>query len=75
MFWVAAGYSEVGLETNSGILSDGQYKRGQYLFANAFCNATPRLTFAVEYLYGARQNMNDAKNSANRVNIMAQYHF
>lgn len=74
-FWVAAGYSEVGLETNDGILSDGQYKRGQYLFVNAFCNATPRLTFAVEYLYGARKNMNDAKNSANRVNIMAQYHF
>lgn len=73
--WVAAGYSEVGLESGDGVLSDSQYKRGQYLFANAFYNLTPRLTFAVEYLYGARKNMSEDKNSANRVNIMAQYHF
>ena len=74
-FWVAAGYSEVGLDKRNGFLSDSQYSRGQYVFANAFYNLTPNLTLAVEYLYGSRKDMNDSKNSANRLNVMAQYHF
>ncbi len=74
-FWVAGGYSMVGLESNDGYLSDDQYCRGEYLFANAFYNLTPNLTFAVEYLYGSRKDMNASSNSANRLNIMAQYHF
>lgn len=74
-FWVAGGYSMVGLEHNDGYLSDNQYCRGEYLFANAFYNLTPNLTLAVEYLYGSRKDMNASSNSANRLNIMAQYHF
>ena len=74
-FWLAAGYSMVGLESNDGYLSDNQYSRGEYLFANAFYNLTPNLTLAVEYLYGSRKDMNASSNSANRLNIMAQYHF
>ena len=73
--WVAGGYSMVGLQSNDGYLSDSQYSRGQYAFANAFYNLTPNLTLAVEYLYGLRKDMNDSHNSANRLNIMAQYHF
>ena len=65
----------VGLQSNDGYLSDSQYSRGQYAFANAFYNLTPNLTLAVEYLYGLRKDMNDSHNSANRLNIMAQYHF
>ena len=74
-FWVAAGYSQVDLEKHNGYLSSDQYRRGQYLFANAFYNLTPNLTLAVEYLYGSRKDMNDTMNSANRLNVMAQYHF
>ena len=75
VFWVAAGYSEVGLGERNGYLSDSQYRRGNYVFANAFYNITPRLTLALEYLYGSRKDMNDIGNSANRINIMAQYNF
>jgi predicted porin len=75
VFWVAAGYSEVGLGERNGYLSDNQYRRGNYVFANAFYNITPRLTLALEYLYGSRKDMNDISNSANRINIMAQYNF
>ena len=73
--WVAAGYSMVGLDKENGYISDSQYSRGQYVFANAFYNLTPNLTFAVEYLYGSRKDMNDSQNSANRLNIQAQYRF
>ena len=75
VLWVAAGYSEVGLGEKNGYLSDSQYRRGQYVFANAFYNISPRLTLALEYLYGSRKDMNDISNSANRINIMAQYNF
>jgi hypothetical protein len=73
--WMAGGYSQVGLEENDGYISANEYHRGQYVFANAFCKATKNLTFAVEYLYGSRKNMDDSKNHANRLSIMAQYNF
>ena len=73
--WVAGGYSEVGLDKGDGYVSDNQYKKGTYLFANAFYKLTPNLTFALEYLHGTRRNANDDFNSANRLSIMAQYNF
>ena len=73
--WVAAGYSEVGLDKEHGFVSDKQYMKGSYLFANAFYRLTPNLTFALEYLHGTRRNMNDNLNSANRLSVMAQYNF
>ena len=73
--WVAAGYSEVGLDKEYGFVSDKQYMKGSYLFANAFYRLTPNLTFALEYLHDTRRNMNDNLNSANRLSIMAQYNF
>ncbi len=74
-FWVAAGYSEVGIDKGDWYLNDGQYKKGTYLFANAFCKPTPNLTFALEYLHGTRRNMSNDLHSANRLSIMAQYSF
>jgi hypothetical protein len=73
--WMSGGYSQVGLEENDGYISANEYHRGQYVFANAFCKATKNLTFAVEYLYGSRKNMDDSKSHANRLSIMAQYNF
>jgi predicted porin len=74
-FWVAAGYSEVGLDKSDGYISEKQYKKGSYLFANAFYKLTPNLTFALEYLHGTRRDASDILNSANRLSIMAQYNF
>lgn len=73
--WVAAGYSEVSIDKSDGYISAQQYKKGSYLFANAFYKLTPNLTFALEYLHGTRRNASDDINSANRLNIMAQYNF
>lgn len=71
----SGGYSEVRLEERNGYLADDQYRRGQYIFGNVFCNITPNFTVAVEYLHGARENMNETKRAANRLSIMAQYNF
>lgn len=73
--WVSGGYSEVHLEEHNGIISGNQYKRGQYIFGNAFCNVTPNLTVALEYLYGGRDDISGTKSNANRISIMAQYNF
>lgn len=74
-FWLAGGYSEVHLEKHNGALSDNQYSRGHYIFANAFYNVTRNFTVAAEYLHGGRVNVSDAKGDANRISIMAQYRF
>lgn len=73
--WISGGYSEVHLEEHNGILSGNQYKRGQYIFGNAFCNVTPNLTVALEYLYGGRDDVSGTKSNANRISLMAQYNF
>jgi predicted porin len=74
-FWLAGGYSEVHLEKHNGTLSDTQYSRGHYIFANAFYNVTNNFTLALEYLHGGRVDASDAKGNANRLSIMAQYNF
>ena len=74
-FWLAGGYSEVHLEKHNGALSDTQYARGHYVFANAFYNISRNFTVALEYLHGGRVNVSDAKSDANRLSIMAQYNF
>ena len=74
-FWVAGGYSEVGLEKHNGYLADNEYHRGQYIFGNAFLNVHKSFTLAVEYLYGSRKNMDGREGSANRVSLLMQYNF
>ena len=73
--WLAGGYSEAHLERHDGTLSDNQYSRGHYIFANAFYNVSRNFTLALEYLHGGRENANNAKGDANRLSIMAQYNF
>ena len=74
-FWVAGGYSEVGLEKKNGYLAKNEYPRGQYVFGNAFLNVHRSFTLAVEYLYGSRKNMDGEMGSANRVSLLMQYNF
>ncbi len=49
--------------------------RPVHLRQRIFCRVTPRCKLAAEYLYGTRKNMDNAKNHANRVNLMVQYNF
>jgi hypothetical protein len=74
-FWLAGGYSEVHLDKHKGAISDNQYSKGHYIFANAFYNVTRNFTLAVEYLHGGRKDVSGANDSANRLSIMAQYNF
>ncbi|MDE6861298.1 MAG: porin, partial [Alistipes sp.] len=75
VFWVSGGYSNVNIEKDSGYLSPEQYKKGQYIFANLFCNVSSNCTLAVEYLRGYRKDVSDLQNTANRVSLMVQYNF
>ena len=72
---LSGGYSMVRVEERNGFIAEEQYRQGQYIFGNLFCNITPRFKMAAEYLYGTRKNMSWAKNHANRVQLMAQYSF
>ena len=72
---ISGGYSTVTVCKHNGYYDDNEYKRGNYIFGNIFYNITPRFKIAGEYLYGTRKNVDDQKNHANRVNVMAQYNF
>ncbi len=72
---VAGGYSCVKVNRRNGVWSEDIYREGQYIFGNIFCNITPRMTLAVEYLYGSRKDMNLEKNHANRANLLISYSF
>lgn len=72
---ISGGYSTVTVCKENGYYALDEYKRGDYIFGNIFYNVTPRFKIAAEYLYGSRKNVDDQKNHANRVNVMAQYNF
>lgn len=72
---ISGGYSMVRVETNHGYFAEDEYKQGQYIFGNIFWSITPRCQLAGEYLYGSRKDMSNAKNHANRVNVMLKYSF
>ena len=73
-FWLTGGYSSVHVDQPSGVEGD-LYKRGSYIFGNAFYNVTSDFTIALEYLHGARKNVDKALGSANRLSLMLQYNF
>lgn len=72
---LSGGYSMVRVEKENGIVSDNEYRQGQYIFGNLFYSMTPRCKVAVEYLYGTRKNMDEARNHANRAQLLLQYNF
>ncbi len=72
---ISGGYSTVKVHKRNGVWSEDFYREGQYIFGNIFCNITPRMTLALEYLYGSRKNMDNLKNHANRANLMISYNF
>lgn len=72
---VSGGYSQVNVEKNHGYYAPEEYKKGQYIFGNIFYALSPRCRVAAEYLYGTRENMNNADGHANRIQMMLQYSF
>ncbi len=73
--WMAGGYSMVRVEESNGYYALDEYRQGEYIFANLFYSITPRCQLAAEYLFGARKDMNNIRNTANRVNLMFKYSF
>ncbi|MCM1151930.1 MAG: DcaP family trimeric outer membrane transporter [Alistipes sp.] len=72
---LSGGFSMVRVEQKHGYYSENEYRQGQYIFGNIFCNVSQRCRIAGEYLYGTRKNMISDKNHANRINLMVQYNF
>lgn len=52
-----------------------QYKFGQYAVANVFYNITPMFSWALEYIYGRRVDMNGIQAHDNRLQTMLQVTF
>ena len=75
--FASATYSQSRLFTEDcyAHFNETQYKKGQYLVANAFWNISHNLQVGVEYLHGWRENFNDVNREANRINLSAQYNF
>ncbi|MFI3324187.1 MAG: DcaP family trimeric outer membrane transporter [Rikenellaceae bacterium] len=70
-----AGYSTAAIDNKNGYYSDDEYLRGEYIFGNLFYHVTPRFKMGGEYLYGRRKNVNNERNHANRINLLAQFSF
>lgn len=54
---------------------DTSYKYGQYAVANVFYNITPMFSWALEYIYGRRVDMNRVQAHDNRIQTMLQVTF
>lgn len=76
-FFATATYSQTTLHSNSGYatLFPDAYRRGQYVVANMFVNASKNMQIGLEYLHGWRTDFNGDKCQANRVNLSARYNF
>ena len=76
-FFATATYSQATLHTAGGYAdaNPGAFRRGQYLVANMFCNASENMQVGVEYLHGWRSDFGHHKTHANRINLSARYNF
>lgn len=76
-FFATATYSQTTLHSNSGYAGANPeaYRRGQYVVANMFFNASKNMQIGVEYLHGWRTDFDGDKSQANRINLSARYNF
>lgn len=78
-FWTEAVSSLVvynhGLNDNTEGQPSTSIKQMNYLAANIIWEFLPKATTGVEYLYGTRQDKDDAKGTANRVQFSVKYVF
>lgn len=56
-------------------IADSEYRQGFYTAANLFWDLTPRLQVGAEYLWGKRENFDNAHASAQRVDALIQFSF
>lgn len=73
--FISGGYSMVQVQRKNGAYAEDGYRRGQYVFGNAFYNLSSRFQVALEYLWASRKDMNGEENNANRVNLLFKYSF
>lgn len=76
-FFATATYSQTTLHSNSGYseVCPTAFRRGQYVVANMFCNASENMQLGIEYLHGWRTDFDGNKCQANRINLSARYNF
>jgi hypothetical protein len=63
------------LVASSGDQPSNTYVGGKYLGASLWYIPIRNLSFGVEYLYGVRENLNEQRGHANRIDALAQYNF
>jgi hypothetical protein len=73
--FASATYSQVRVLSKDGFYEPDYYKGSQYLAVNMFCRVKSNMMFGIEYLWGKRQNMDDASNTANRIQTVARFNF
>ena len=73
--FASATYSQVRVLSKDGFYQPDYYKGSQYLAVNMFCRVKSNMMFGMEYLWGKRQNMDNASNTANRIQAVARFNF
>ena len=78
--YLSTGYSVAGIDNNKQYSAEnskfgGNYRKGQYAFGGAFWQFSKHCQFAMEYLYGTRENMDGVKNHANRIQARVRVSF
>ena len=76
-FFATATFSQTVLRSRKGFAeaNPGGYRKGQYLAADFFYNATENMQFGIEYLHGWRVDFNEKTYNANRINLSVRYDF
>lgn len=72
---LTVGYSQVKLDDKDNLLADTDYYLGQYIVANCFYNFGAAMSVGVEYLYGIKHNVADARGNSQRVQAAVQFNF
>lgn len=73
-FFISGAYSFNRLY-DQGQMGPDTYRRGNYVVANAFYTPISDLQLGLEYLHGTRKNINEASDTANRIELMLKYSF
>lgn len=73
--FLSAGYSQARFYPDNGYDAPDQYRLGQYVVANAFWNISSTFQLGAEYLWGSRENLDEASNHANCAQLLLQFNF
>jgi hypothetical protein len=73
--WLSAlTYSQVLVASNDGQPAS-TYTGSKYFSANLWYNPVRNMSIGLEYLFGEREDLNEQRGHANRVNALWQYNF